>query len=73
MNGGIGRDAALSASESAQRADLYLNVRWLGRMEFARALALQEELVAKNGRTRPSGRSAASSRTRTGLHDWAHA
>jgi len=24
-----------------------LNVRWLGRMEFARALALQEELVAK--------------------------
>jgi lipoyl(octanoyl) transferase len=25
-----------------------LNVRWLGRMEFARALALQEEIVAKN-------------------------
>jgi lipoyl(octanoyl) transferase len=25
----------------------HLNVRWLGRMEFARALALQEELAAK--------------------------
>jgi lipoyl(octanoyl) transferase len=25
----------------------YLNVRWLGQMEFAHALALQEELVAK--------------------------
>lgn len=30
----------------------HLNVRWLGRMEFARALALQEELAAKKGRTR---------------------
>ena len=25
----------------------HLNVRWLGRMEFADALALQEEIVAK--------------------------
>ena len=25
----------------------HLHVRWLGRMEFARALALQEELAAK--------------------------
>lgn len=27
--------------------DSWLNVRWLGRMEFAHALALQEEIVAK--------------------------
>ena len=39
MNGEIGRDAALSDRTS--------KVRWLGRMEFARALELQEELVAK--------------------------
>ena len=30
-----------------QRSQPYLNVRWLGRMEFAPALELQEELVAK--------------------------
>jgi len=46
MNGGIGRDAALRRPVGAARQP-YLNVRWLGRMEFARALALQEELVAK--------------------------
>ena len=49
MNGGIGRDAALSRKLSGVGAarQSYLNVRWLGRMEFAHALALQEELVAK--------------------------
>jgi lipoyl(octanoyl) transferase len=46
MNGGIGRDPALRRSVSAARQP-YLNVRWLARMEFARALELQEELVAK--------------------------
>ena len=49
MNGGIGRDAALSRKLSGVGAPRqpYLNVRWLGRMEFAPALELQEELVAK--------------------------
>ena len=46
MNGGIGRDAALRRPVGAARQP-YLNVRWLGRMDFARALELQEELVAK--------------------------
>jgi len=46
MNGGIGRDAALRRPVSAARRPC-LNVRWLARMEFARALELQEELVAK--------------------------
>ena len=46
MNGGIGREAALRRPVGAARQP-YVNVRWLGRMEFARALALQEELVAK--------------------------
>jgi len=46
MNGGIGRDAALRRPVGAARQP-YLNVRWFGRMEFARALELQEELVAK--------------------------
>ena len=46
MNGGIGRDTALRCPVGAARQP-YLNVRWLGRMEFARALAVQEELVAK--------------------------
>jgi len=46
MNRGIGRDAALRRPVGAARQP-YLNVRWIGRMEFARALALQEELVAK--------------------------
>jgi lipoyl(octanoyl) transferase len=36
---------SLNEEAAAQRP--YLNVRWLGRMEFARALALQEELVAE--------------------------
>jgi lipoyl(octanoyl) transferase len=31
--------------------DRHLNVRWLGRMEFAHALALQEEIVAKKRNT----------------------
>ncbi len=49
MNGGIGRDAVLSRKLSGVGAarQPYLNVRWLGRMEFAPALELQEELVAK--------------------------
>ena len=46
MNGGVGRDAALRRPVGATRQP-YLNVRWLGRMEFVRALELQEELVAK--------------------------
>ena len=46
MNGAIGRDAALGRPVGAARRP-YLNVRWLGRMDFARALALQEEIVAK--------------------------
>src|SRR5438045_9158407 len=32
--------------------DSSLNVRWLGRMEFAHALALQEEIVAKKRNAR---------------------
>jgi lipoyl(octanoyl) transferase len=49
MNGEICRDAALSRKLSGVGAarQSYLNVRWLGRMEFAHALTLQEELVAK--------------------------
>src|SRR5215472_14322822 len=49
MNGGIGGDATLSRKLSGVGAERqpYLNVRWLGRMEFAAALALQEEIVAK--------------------------
>jgi lipoyl(octanoyl) transferase len=46
MTGEDGRVAALRRSDAAARRP-YLNVRWLGRMEFARALELQEELVAK--------------------------
>ena len=49
MNAEIGRNAALSRKLSgvstARRS--YLDVRWLGRIEFARALALQEEIVTK--------------------------
>lgn len=49
MNGGIGKDGPLSRKLSGVGAahQSYLNVRWLGRMEFAPALALQEELVAR--------------------------
>jgi lipoyl(octanoyl) transferase len=49
MNGGIGKHAALSRKLSGAGAahQSHLNVRWLGRMEFAPALALQEEIVAK--------------------------
>jgi len=46
MNGEDGRVGALRRPDAAARRP-YLNVRWLGRMEFARALELQEELVAK--------------------------
>jgi lipoyl(octanoyl) transferase len=35
--------------------DVYLQVRWLGRMEFADALALQEEIVAKKRKDRSLG------------------
>ena len=49
MNGGIGRDATLSRKLSGVGAERqpYLNVRWLGRMEFAAAIALQDEIVAR--------------------------
>src|SRR6266581_1483337 len=46
MNGEIGGDATLRRPVGAERQP-YLNVRWLGRMEFAVALALQEEIVAR--------------------------
>ena len=46
MNGEDGTVGALRRPDAAARRP-YLNVRWLGRMEFARALELQEELVAK--------------------------
>ena len=72
MNGGIGRDAALRRPVGAARQP-YLNVRWLGRMEFAHALAVAGRTCREKKGGRVAGRSAASSRTRTGLHDWAHA
>jgi lipoyl(octanoyl) transferase len=45
----IGRDAGLSRKHSGvgTARQPYINVRWLGRMEFSHALALQEELVTK--------------------------
>ena len=45
----IGRDDALPQTLSGVSAAgrPCLNVRWLGRMEFTEALALQEEIVAK--------------------------
>ena len=46
MNGEDGTVGALRRPDAAARRP-YLNVRWLGRMEFAHALGLQEELVAK--------------------------
>ena len=46
MNADVGRDAALRRPVGAARPP-YLNMRWLGRMEFSQALALQEEIVAK--------------------------
>ena len=52
MNEDDGRVGALRRPDAAARR-AYLNVRWLGRMEFAHALGLQEELVAKK-RERPS-------------------
>jgi lipoyl(octanoyl) transferase len=44
-----GRDAALSREFSGVGAvrRLYLRTRWLGRVEFAHALGLQEEIVAR--------------------------
>jgi lipoyl(octanoyl) transferase len=49
LNGEIATDAALARKLSGVGAAHRpcLNVRWLGRMEFAHALALQEEVVAK--------------------------
>jgi lipoyl(octanoyl) transferase len=41
-----GRDAPLGRPVGAARRP-YLNVRWFGRVEFASALALQEEIVAR--------------------------
>ena len=46
MNGEDSRVGALRRPDAAAPRS-YLDVRWLSRMEFARALALQEELVAK--------------------------
>ena len=46
MNVEIGRDAALRRPVGATRRP-YLNVRWLDRMEFAPALAVQDEIVAE--------------------------
>jgi lipoyl(octanoyl) transferase len=46
MNVEIGRNTALRRPVGAPRRP-YLNIRWLGRVEFAHALALQEEIVAK--------------------------
>jgi lipoyl(octanoyl) transferase len=48
MNVEIGRDAALRRPVGASRRP-GLHVRWLGRMDFAHALALQEELAAGKG------------------------
>ena len=74
MNGEIGRDAALSRKLSGVGAARrpYLNVRWLGRMEFARALELQEEIRGEKAERPLARRSAASSGTRTRLHNWTH-
>src|SRR5881398_4057520 len=54
MNGGASSCEACTRAElcSAKRASQELrppdlHVRWLGRMEFARALALQQEIVSK--------------------------
>ena len=49
MNVEIGRDTALPRKLSGVGAErrAYLKVRWLGRVEFADALALQDDLVAK--------------------------
>jgi lipoyl(octanoyl) transferase len=46
MNVEIGRDAGLRRPVGVARRPC-LHVRWLGRMEFERALTLQEELVAR--------------------------
>ncbi len=46
MNAAAGRVGATRRSDAAARRP-YLNVRWLGRVEFANALALQEEIVAR--------------------------
>src|SRR6516165_4712571 len=46
MKGRIGGDTTLRRPVGAE-GQPYLNVRWLGRMEFSPALALQEEIVAR--------------------------
>ena len=49
-----------------------LNVRWLGRMEFAHALAVAGRNCGEKTEGHFARRSIASSRTRTGLHNWPH-
>ena len=44
---GLGTPRCPESFRESRARQPYLNVRWLGRMEFAPALALQEELVAK--------------------------
>jgi lipoyl(octanoyl) transferase len=46
MNAANGRDAPLGRPGGAARRP-HLRTRWLGRVEFARALALQEEIVVR--------------------------
>ena len=46
-----GRDAPLGRPVGAARQP-YLNVRWLGRMDFRDALALQEKIVAQKRENR---------------------
>jgi lipoyl(octanoyl) transferase len=46
MNAADSRVGTLRRPDAAARRP-YLNVRWLGRVEFAHALALQEEIVAR--------------------------
>src|SRR6476659_7776962 len=46
MNEDDGRVGALRRPDAAARRP-YLNVRWLGRIEFAHAFVLQEDLVSK--------------------------
>jgi lipoyl(octanoyl) transferase len=46
MNAANGRDAPLGSPVGAARRP-HLRTRWLGRVEFARALALQEEIVVR--------------------------
>ena len=54
-------------------ATVDLRVRWLGRIEFARALALQEEIVLKKRDDCSVEDQLLGTRARTGLHHWADA